>query len=939
MSPLNRKRNPVSALLEMEKMAKLPIKAKPIIPESIKPETSYAFLRMFKAHLLVYIPDGESDKALPVIHTYGVDGLTPERTAFPDPKKQKNGYGMFFSVNGFKSHVRTANNLYSLNGLFVDIDWPHDRRADPAELIAFKAAVMEDLCFLITADVSAFRASPKTADLPPPPTAIVETRNGYHVYWLFERPILLDDARLEDPEKKKQLFDSYRKMEETLIARFQGDTQAKDPTRVLRIPDSYHLKVPGDPYLVKLVHFDPDARHRFSELRKFWLENPNAINSTPTYAHGLDAWKESSDRPIAPRIASALSAQFQSAKSPNELLTPEDWKEINKRYPKIDRPSSRALMSAAGIPEGRRNKCLLMAASILREAGNSEADVLNGFLESGYNGLTEYEIKATVRSAFRPAEPYTFGWSDPVLAEYTPLEEVSKVVSAVKEYREEKMLAAGEVGKMAEVRIVETNDVVERTVKIGVPDGYLALSTDIKKNLYDHFEHQFIKAHPDIVFVEDLGFFRRMDNGAWYAPVEYQIIRGIVNRLLYDIGLADKRSTGQIAAKVESLQAFSAMHLTREEAERLNSTSPGNGTFLNLMCGILNIDSGVVSPHRKDVFFTHALDADPRDATCPNFEAFVSQIMASPLGDEDTRAKVQLLQEIAGYSLTPYVFLQRAFIFIGNGWNGKSTFTDILMRLLGGELASSLTFDDINNKNLIIDLHRKRLNVMEEIKAHERAYFDSEKLKKIVTGQELTCDRKYLSLLRFRPYATVIMNVNKFPRVTDTGFAFYRRFAVLSFNRQFLEGDKLLPDKLWKERSGILRWAMEGWQRLYARGDFELPQSSLDYLDEFKIDNSPLVDFILSSTDLQIEEVELTLLDDSRWTTNAMTVYEAYKRFTSSHGNSPKSYRSFLGECRDMTHSKLRHIHVTRVLNIDYIVGLRLRSSNGSPMAIPFNRV
>jgi len=111
------------------------------IPAEVHPEFSdirskhwpdtINFLRYFKASLLTYIPDGESHTALPVRHTYGVDGLTASTTAFPDPSLQDVGYGMYFSVNGFKSNKsRAESNLYSLNAFYADIDWP-DKKNPP----------------------------------------------------------------------------------------------------------------------------------------------------------------------------------------------------------------------------------------------------------------------------------------------------------------------------------------------------------------------------------------------------------------------------------------------------------------------------------------------------------------------------------------------------------------------------------------------------------------------------------------------------------------------------------------------------------------------------------------------------------------------------------------------------------------------------------------
>lgn len=70
------------------------------------------------------------------------------------------------------------------------------------------------------------------------PSSVVETKNGYHVYWYAE------DAKPEH----------YRMVLDRLVTFFGADKNARDLARVLRVPGFLHQKDPANPFLVKHVH-------------------------------------------------------------------------------------------------------------------------------------------------------------------------------------------------------------------------------------------------------------------------------------------------------------------------------------------------------------------------------------------------------------------------------------------------------------------------------------------------------------------------------------------------------------------------------------------------------------------------------------------------------------------------------------------------------------
>ncbi|MFA5130747.1 MAG: phage/plasmid primase, P4 family [Patescibacteria group bacterium] len=922
-------------------------------PHWTRPDGPFAFLRMFKASLLVYFGDSET---IPVIHTYGVDGISPNLKAYPDPKKQENGYGMFFSVNGFKSTQRTKDNLYSLNGIFVDIDYPDKKTVPTAQQMrAFKSAVIEDLTYCNMSDREAFGEDPEHAECPPPTTAIVETKNGYHVYWMFEHPILMDHPKLDD-DLRKDLLRTYEKVLKAVVKRFQGDPVAAEAARVLRVPGSYHLKDPADPYLVNIVHFDREMKYTFAELRKFWLKNKNAESGGFAYVQAEEVKKEA-EKHKPTKATKELKGMFKKAGEKD--LTDDEWQEIEKAYPHDTRPSTELLLSPSGIKEGQRNRCLLIVSSALRSAGWSEDRVLQRILPQGYSGLSEYEIRQTIRSAFRSVVPYVFTWNDPILAEYITVDEISTVMKHILNIRHKRQsydsspnsLPHSSAHNDGDGESQVADDVVakrdqpsgsnarsERSVG-GIPKSYTILPAEVRKNMFDHFEIEFCETYPQIVYVEDSGFFERMDDGAWYRPLEFEHVFRMMNRLLYDRGLADKRGTSQIQAKVNALMAYPPMCMDRSGTEFVFNSTPGTGTFLNLKKGVLDIDSGKMVPRLPDMFFTHSIDADPlNDSKCPEFEKFVYSICRSKEGQARTENRVKLLQEIMGYCLTPYNHFQKAFMFIGNGSNGKSTLVDLFVKILGDENVSYLTLDQLNGKYNLHSMYRKRINTIDEIRMNEKSYVDSEMLKKSITGQRISAELKFVkNLFSFSPFCKFIISANKFPKITDTGHALYRRFLVFPFERNFdLEGiaDKRLPEKLWAERSGVLRWVMEGWQRLQKNDAFTDGAGSEQWLDDFKEQNSPLVEYMLTDYIFQ-HEASLTPISEreERWILPMEEIYDGYRLYAAKRGYGVKSFRSFVQEVAEFSHSRLQSLRVKKIIATEYLVGIQRKQA-----ALPFAR-
>lgn len=112
------------------------------------------------------------------------------------------------------------------------------------------------------------------ATFPIPYSLLIESKRGFHVYWM------LKDTKTP-PSSNSSL---WRSIQTTIATKYHADKACSNPSRLMRLPGSYHVK--GDPYLVQIkevnnktytlaeleLEFPPPPRKPFIA----YVKNPNA---------------------------------------------------------------------------------------------------------------------------------------------------------------------------------------------------------------------------------------------------------------------------------------------------------------------------------------------------------------------------------------------------------------------------------------------------------------------------------------------------------------------------------------------------------------------------------------------------------------------------------------------------------------------------------------
>ena len=119
-----------------------------------------------------------------------------------------------------------------------------------------------------------------------------------------------------------------------------------------------------------------------------------------------------------------------------------------------------------------------------------------------------------------------------------------------------------------------------------------------------------------------------------------------------------------------------------------------------------------------------------------------------------------------------------------------------------------------------------------------------------ISGEDSqTVERKFLPDWNGKLQTRFLILTNELPRITDVSGALAKRFILLALKNSFYGQEDLgLFDRLLPELPGILNWALEGRDRLYARGYFVQPESANELIQEFEDLGSPEATFLHQRT-------------------------------------------------------------------------------------------
>lgn len=241
-----------------------------------------------------------------------------------------------------------------------------------------------------------------------------------------------------------------------------------------------------------------------------------------------------------------------------------------------------------------------------------------------------------------------------------------------------------------------------------------------------------------------------------------------------------------------------------------------------------------------------------------------------------------LLMELMGYMLVPDNRLQKFFILQGEGKNGKSVFLSILKEMIGNGNYTSLSLDQLEKSYALASLMGRTANICADMGEIDKTAEGL--LKSITSGDQITCDRKFLSAITYTPTAKHVFSTNNIPRFSDKSEGLWRRMIIIPFDETLSdeEVDVTITEKLKKEIDQIFLFALEGLKRIIKNGwKFSVPNEIKDVINEERDNASTLRQFVNENCTLSSSD-----------SVDVKFFYNEYVLWTKENGQKPSSKNS-----------------------------------------------
>jgi len=279
--------------------------------------------------------------------------------------------------------------------------------------------------------------------------------------------------------------------------------------------------------------------------------------------------------------------------------------------------------------------------------------------------------------------------------------------------------------------------------------------------------------------------------------------------------------------------------------------------------GVINLKTGALQPHDPTLRLTKMVEAiyDPT-AQCPTWEAFLRLITC---GDSELE---HFLQVAVGYSLTGRTDSQCFFLLYGQGRNGKTTFVEAIRRL-AGDYAVKISVEALlahRNGNGatpdVANLRGARFAVASEI-PQQRSLNES-LVKDLTGGDTLVARHLYGNPFTFTPTHKLWLFGNHKPTIRGDDLGIWRRVKMIPFKAIIPpEHQRPMTEVLCEfdqERSGILRWAVDGaieWYRSGLPRCAAVDQATEDYRSESDMVTQFLAECCEAGVNYRVAKAEL----------------------------------------------------------------------------------
>jgi len=211
----------------------------------------------------------------------------------------------------------------------------------------------------------------------------------------------------------------------------------------------------------------------------------------------------------------------------------------------------------------------------------------------------------------------------------------------------------------------------------------------------------------------------------------------------------------ELAARWRSITAKETVEYIGVDAPSLESRP--SGAILNVLNGLLDLNSGGLLPHSPDYRSSLQIPVryDP-SAGCPATKKFLGEVLPS-----DCQG---LYFQLIAWLMAMIDHIQKAVLLIGEGSNGKSTLIAALTAFLGKQNVSGIPLHRLEaDRFSTVRLLGKLANICADLPSAHLA--GTSVFKALTGGDDVLAERKFMDSFEFRPFARLVLGGHPKPAI------------------------------------------------------------------------------------------------------------------------------------------------------------------------------
>jgi len=269
----------------------------------------YSFFKYFSESMIV-VSDWDLGGTRMIAHKFWWEFSLKELKKY----NLKNKYGIYFTPCNMKQPRHLLSNFKSINSWYCDIDISSkDEIVTREEIEERKSRKLGEIYMLdsqyYSLDQDLYR-----------PSFIIETRNGFHLYWL---------AWTDSDGSYAPSLGLFDYIEENIAKRLNGDFKAKKYVQLMRVPGFYNWKE-EEGFACRVI---PEFNYRQSDIFREYCED-----------EWIDLFGEKKEEEWKPKKYSELSPSIVSLKRGKKT------KDIDIFEYVANMPQEKALAMLSGLP-------------------------------------------------------------------------------------------------------------------------------------------------------------------------------------------------------------------------------------------------------------------------------------------------------------------------------------------------------------------------------------------------------------------------------------------------------------------------------------------------------------------------------------------------------------------------------------------------------------